>query len=165
MKMVQLSGLAVLGITCMVTPTAGWQKQATPCADANKYESHNQIDPPALVVGAIRGRTVIEVQMTDYVKRVYDKAPGACLTLFTEEKHEPVSNVVADKKGRFRFGSIPDGDFRLIARLEGFCTANQLIHVRRSRDGRSKFKNIVVHFMPEAIDACSYIALAGKGDQ
>jgi hypothetical protein len=138
------------------------QKQVAPCADANKYEYHNQVEPPALEVRSIYGRTVTEAQMTDYVKQIDDRAPGACLTLFTAKTHEPLSTVVADRKGHFRFGSVPDGDFRLVARLKGFCTANRLMRVRHARRGKSRSDELVVHFTIHAIDTCSYIAPAGK---
>jgi hypothetical protein len=136
-------------------------KERGACPDAAEYEYDNQVDPPPLTVGKVEGRTVIDAQMTGWIKRVEDKVPGACFSLFTEAEHRLVSSTTADERGMFQFEKIPEGNYRLVGRVPGFCPANQAVHLRRWHSVRVHPRKLVVHFTVHAIDTCSYIDFGG----
>jgi hypothetical protein len=127
------------------------QGQPAKCKPPIEYGNRNQVDPPRSTVRELSGRVISEVR--DPAREI---APvPACLGLFTEKRHRLVASVIADEEGRFNFGSIPSGRFRLIVRdpLSLFCLANMPLRVVRSRGNA---RAIVIHMRPAGIDSCSY---------
>jgi hypothetical protein len=117
------------------------------------YENHNQTDYGPLKVLAVEGTSTVQVGTEEQ-----PAIPGACFVLFTEEDHKPVTSVKASSDGRFQLKDVEPGRYRLIARADGFCTANIPLEVVRASD-REK-EEILVHFLPRGIDTCSYGELA-----
>jgi hypothetical protein len=130
------------------------QRPTELCNQTTAYENHNQVDPDPLSVPSLRGRIIAEAG--DEAQEI-GSVPGACLGLFTEEEHRLITTVTADQEGRFQFGKVPNGKYRLVVKIGSFCTANvplQLIGERRSKvTGR---KQLVIHMRPGGIDRCSY---------
>jgi Carboxypeptidase regulatory-like domain len=125
-----------------------------PCPSATVYENHNQVDYEPLKVRAVQGTGAVEADDKTQPGKI---VPGACLSLFTEKEHKLVASSTADSKGRFHFAAVPVGGYRLVARSDGFCTANIPLEVVKSSPRKSK---IVVRFRPAGIDTCSYGELA-----
>ena len=117
------------------------------------YENHNQIDYGRVKVNVVQGGSRAEVG-----DQIFPWAPGACLVLFTEKDHKLVSSIKAGQYGDFDFGDVAPGRYRLIARAEGFCTANIPIRVVKSTHiGKLGFKlGILVYFLPKGMARCSY---------
>jgi Fe-S-cluster formation regulator IscX/YfhJ len=128
-----------------------------PCHDGDKYENLNQIDPRTLRLANLSGRTVVDLEATDSVKRIDEKVSGACVSLFTEETHHLVLVTMADGQGRWRFGSIPKGSYRLVAHAPGLCPANRQVQVVGRRAFWARSRPLVVHFRARSIDICSSI--------
>ncbi len=143
-------GLSVLA----AAPCMAQQKGESPCPSSTVYENHNQVDYGPLKVRAVLGEGVVEI---GYKTQPGKTVPGACLSLFTEKEHKLVASITADSEGRFHFAAVPVGRYRLVARADGFCTANIPIELVKSSRRKTK---IVVHFRPAGIDTCSYGELA-----
>jgi Carboxypeptidase regulatory-like domain len=106
-------------------------------------------------VGTVEGTSVIQVGTQEQ-----PGIRGACFVLFTEKEHKLVASVKSDSAGRFELKDVAPGRYRLIARAEGFCTANIPLEVVKS--SRRQKTEILVHFRPAGIDTCSYGELAPK---
>lgn len=149
------SPLAFMSLALLAaTPLIAAQKGDAPCPSSAIYENHNQVDYGPLKVRAVVGTGVIEIG--DKIQPG-EKIPGACLSLFTEKEHKFVASVTADSAGRFQFAAVAVGRYRLVARADGFCTANIPIELVKSSRRKS---SIVVHYRPAGIDSCSYGELA-----
>lgn len=83
--------------------------------------------------------------------------PGIALGLYTEsEPHRLLAAATTDEKGKFDFGkSIPPGDYRLIAKYPGLCTANVPIQLSRKGSG----KEIQLRMQSPALGGCSTASL------
>lgn len=141
--------LISFGIAVFVgNPCFGGQQNSQASECSTTYEDHNQIDYGPLKVYAIRGANLIQVGS--------EQQPGsseACFVLFAESDHQLVATVRANPAGHFEFTSVAPGRYRLIGRLDGFCSANIPIEVVKS----SRRKNeIVVRFRARGIDTCSF---------
>jgi hypothetical protein len=125
------------------------------------YENHNQIDYGPLKVAFIEGTSAIQVgpPVKGAAESGESGVPGACFVLFTEKDHKLVTSVKADSKGRFELRDVGPGRYRLVARAEGFCTANIPLEVVKS-SGRPA--EIRVYFRFPGIDVCSTGELAPK---
>jgi len=124
-------------------------QSATPSPCSTVYENHNQTDYGPLKLHRVKGASVIQVGT--------QKQPGvsgACFILFTEKNHKLLETANAGADGRFELKNIPLGRYRLVARAEGFCTANIPLEVTNSH--RHRETEILVHFQPVGIDTCSY---------
>src|SRR5262245_37176629 len=97
------------------------QQSTDSCKQAIVYENHNQSDPKPLIVRSPTGRVIAEAG--DESQEI-GSVPGACLGLFTEEGHRLIATGAADQGGKFQFGKVPNGKYRLVVRAGGFCTAN-----------------------------------------
>ena len=151
----QRSVLAFLGLALLgVTPSMAAQSVGDPCPSSAVYENHNQVDYEPLKVLAVLGTGMVE---TNDKSQPGKAVPGACLSLFTEKEHKLVASVTADSDGRFQFAAVPVGNYRLVARSDGFCTANIPLEVVKSSHRKPK---LVVRFRPAGIDTCSYGELA-----
>ena len=77
----------------------------------------------------------------------------ATVSLFTEQGHALVATAVSDKDGKFKFAKVDKGLYRVVARVEGLCTANIPILVESSLLAHRK---VVITMRPKDIDTCSY---------
>lgn len=131
------------------------QQPSGSCKQAIVYENHNQSDPDPLSVRSLRGRVIAEVG--DKPQQI-GPLPGACLGLFSEDEHRLIATETADHEGRFQFGKVSNGKYRLVVMIRGFCTANVPLQV--TDGGRSKIARrqpLVIHMTPPlVIDRCSY---------
>ncbi len=91
-----------------------------------------------------------------------DAVWNLCLGLFAEKARKLIVSTRAGADGRFMLKDILPGEYRLVAKSPGFCTANVPLRVG-SRSPNSK-TSLVLHMNPTAIDICSYGDLAKKGD-
>jgi hypothetical protein len=127
--------------------------QTQPCSDVEKYEMKGGfcLEMKPLVVNRVAGRAVIE---DPYGNVLPDDNPrGGCLSLFTVDPHKFVASTVVDQHGRFDFGPILPGRYRLLARLPGFPLGNDAVTVVRSVWPRRR--RILVLFTCCGIDVCS----------
>jgi hypothetical protein len=130
------------------------QRPSEPCKQVIAYENHNQSDPNPLSIRSLTGRVIAEVG--DEAQEI-GPLPGACLGLFTEEAHRLIATATADQEGRFQFGKVPNGKYRLVVRVGSFCTANVPLQVTGERRGKVAGKRqLVIHMRPGGIDRCSY---------
>jgi hypothetical protein len=128
------------------------QQQSLSCPLQIEYGNKNQIDPKRLSIRGVVGSVIAEVG-----RPAKEIGPiPACLGLFTEMDYRLVASAVADQSGRFNFGSVPTGRYRLVVRdpQNAFCVANIMLRVVRWP--RSKTKPLVIHLRPAGIDDCSY---------
>lgn len=128
------------------------RQQSPTCKSPIEYGNRNQVDPKRSSVRGVSGRVTAEVGRP--AKEV--GAVPACLGLFTEKDHRLIASVVADEEGRFKFGSVPSGRYRLVVRdpQNAFCVANMPLNVVRWP--RGKTKPLIIHMRPAGIDDCSY---------
>jgi hypothetical protein len=67
-----------------------------------------------------------------------------CVLLLTENGHKVVAQTITGKNGNFRFGKLPKGEYRLLARvqnLDGACAINLRVELKsyaRTRSFRRK---------------------------
>ena len=141
--------LLALFFTFCFLPVAAQDKDDD-CPKQLEYVSYNQVDPPTISLRGVEGRAIYP-----------DGAPipEICVALFTEKEHRFVAQTVADENGYFRFGKIPEGRYRLVARVDYdfLCPVNVRIHrVSFPRGGFFKKTRLVLHMRGAAIDVCSY---------
>jgi hypothetical protein len=130
------------------------QRPSEPCKQVIAYENHNQADPDPLSIRSLTGQVIAEVGAEH---QEIGPIPGACLGLFTDEEHRLVATATADQEGRFQFGKIPNGKYRLVIGVGSFCTANVPLQVTGERRGKVAGKRqLVIHMAPGGIDQCSY---------
>jgi hypothetical protein len=144
------TGIAAAGALLLVAMQARPQA-AEPCRDAQNYpgpEPVNIAENGALRVGLVYGRVVVQARTRHPGSSLHG---DACLTLFTEKSHAYVASVQINAAGRFAFGRVAPGGYRLVARSPGFCTGNIPIRVTSSRRKR----RILVIFQGPAIDDCT----------
>jgi hypothetical protein len=141
--------VALLGLS------ASAQHRVEPC-ELIKYENKNQVDARRLSVSKVSGRVAVEVGELGASAIEAGLVSGACVVLFTEREHQLVANATADREGRFTFGAVPEGDYRLIVRADPLCLANVLLRVVTSKRGGARKRQVVVHMRAAGIDTCSY---------
>jgi len=135
---VGLAGLLVAAHAGLAQASGG---QAAP---APVYADENDKDPAPLKIDSVHGQ--IQGLGGDAMTR-------AALALFTEEGHALVSTATSDKDGKFNFGKVDKGLYRLVVRVQGLCTANVPIKVESSLLAHKK---LVITMQPKDIDTCSY---------
>ena len=111
------------------------------------YENRNQTDYGPLYVTAVRG-----VAMDAYGVVV----PKTCVGVFTEASHELVATTQTDNGGRFELNDIRAGAYRLIAKYEGFSTANAKLRIEQRSHSKS---SLIVQMRPSGLDTHSFIEL------
>jgi len=132
------------------------QNGAVTSACSSVYENHNQVDYGPLKLEAVEGTSVIEVGGKVVQRGIVE----ACFGLFTEDGHKLLVNIKADSQGNFRLKSVVPGRYRLVATLEGLCTANVPLMIIK---GSHRYKRqILIHFFPAGVDVCSYGAVDRK---
>ena len=141
-----------LTIIFVLASALPFNAQSPACKSPIEYGNRNQVDPKRSTVRRLSGRPISEVG--DPAKEI-GPLP-VCLGLFTEKDHRLVASAVADEEGRFKFGSIPSGRFRLVVRdpLNSFCLANMPLRVVKWPSGKTK--PLFIHMRPAGIDDCSY---------
>ena len=82
--------------------------------------------------------------------------PKACVGVFTEAGHKLVATTQTDNDGRFELNDIPDGAYRLIAKYEGFSTANAKLRIELRWQSK---KSLTVQMRPTGIDTHSFVEL------
>jgi hypothetical protein len=142
----------LLTIIFVLVPGLLVSAQTPKCKSPIEYGNRNQVNPTRSTVRGLSGRVISEVG--DPAREI-GPVP-ACLGLFTETDHRLVASAVANQEGRFRFGVVRSGRFRLVVRdpLNSFCLANMPLHVVKWP--RRKTKPLVIHMRPAGIDDCSY---------
>jgi hypothetical protein len=133
--MVGFAGLLVM------TATGLGQSAAAPVP---VYVNENDHDPAPLKLDGLSGK----VQGLGG-----DAMPRAVVSLFTEQGHLLVASVNSDKDGKFRFDKVDKGLYRVVARVDGLCTANIPVNVGTSMLSAHK---LVITMQPKDIDTCSY---------
>ena len=125
---------------------AGGQVIETPCKDLTN-ESHNQTDYGPLRVAHLRG-TAQDVRD--------GSVPNVCVGVFTDAGHKFIAAAKTDENRHFETSDLPDGDYRLVAKYEGFCPANAKLRIQRRLRGA---RPLVAQMRFAALDTCSYIEL------
>jgi hypothetical protein len=103
-----------------------------------------------LVINRVRGNAVVlegngneePIKYRNYV----------CMSLYTAESGTLVTSTTIDEKGRFDFGAVPPGNYRLLVRYVGFEVGNIPVRIIRSPFHK---RRIVVQFMTGGIDVSS----------
>jgi hypothetical protein len=116
------------------------------------YDNQNQIDPKAIELRQVHG-TAVDPNGT--------VIPQLCVGIFTEPAHKLVRYSQSDKDGVFIVDTngLPDGEYRLVGRVTGFCPANAILRIK----SHSRRKNsLVLHMNGRGIDSCSYVGLEKK---
>jgi hypothetical protein len=112
------------------------------------YLNQNQIDYRLGELGQIRGTGVDPDGITI--------SHQLCVGIFSESEHKLLRFGQGDDNGVFvlETNGLPDGEYRLVIQVIGFCPANAIIRIKaRSRKKRS----LVARMRPSAIDTCSSI--------
>ena len=78
--------------------------------------------------------------------------PQVCVGLFTAKEHRLLATTETDSHGYFELRDIPRGDYRIIAKVLGFCAANVPVRIDSHRGKRK----VLLHIRPEGIDTCSW---------
>ena len=137
-------------LVLMIMVVMGWpsiaEEAGSPCAGM-AYENRNQTDYGPLKVASVSG-TAKDAQGVI--------VPGVCVGIFTPNDHKLVMATQTDSEGRFEFRGVSRGEYRLIAKCEGFCSGNAKIRV--DPGSRSK-KRLGLLVRPAGLDTCSYFEL------
>ena len=147
----------VFALLSVLAPNMASVGQVQPCMNAKKFEVGDGCYINPLVVKRIAGK--VARQSPD--GRIWpDEKPAGCLSLFTADSHEFVKSTLTSEDGRFDFGEIPPGNYRLIARSRGFCTGN--IPLKVGRSAAHGHKSIIILFRLSGIDTCTCADYAQK---
>ena len=144
------AGVLAAAVFCSALPASA---QAAPAPSAlaqpepqttDAYEDHNQSPPRALDFSTIEGH------IHDPGKIPY---PDASVLLFTEQGHTLVASVKSDHNGRFEFGKIKPGLYRVVAKVGNLCAANIPVKVSSFVLGHRRLQ---ITMQPGGLDTCSY---------
>ena len=119
-------------------------RAAQAAATAPAYVNENPTDPAPLKLSGVDGQ--VRGLGGDAMQR-------ASVSLFTEEGHTLIATIVTDRDGKFRFNKIGKGMYRVVARVEGLCTANIPIKVESSFMAHRRLE---ITMRAKDIDTCSY---------
>jgi hypothetical protein len=108
------------------------------------YENHNQTDYSALTVRSLKGLVHDEQGVP---------VPGVSFGVFTDADHRLIATVRSVSSGVFEFRNLAPGRYRLIAKYDGFCSANIPISISKRASAK---RGVDVHMKPAGIDSCSY---------
>jgi hypothetical protein len=140
MKTIQIATLGLMILSVGARADLG-QSAAVPVP---VYVDENQTDPPPLKLDGVAGK----VQGLGG-----DPMPRAVVSLFTEDTHTLVASVNSDKDGKFKFDKVGKGLYRVIARIDGLCTANIPVKVESSPLAD---RRLIITMRAKDIDTCSY---------
>lgn len=135
----------VAAICCLAFRLISEGQEPEAVCKALAYENRNQIDYGPLRVAVVRGTA----------KDAEDVAiPKVCVGVFKETDHKLIIATQTGDDGHFELKDIPEGDYRLIAKYEGFSPANAKLRVeRRSR----RKKQLVVRMRLAGLDSGSFV--------
>lgn len=123
--------------------------QVDNCGKQVTYENRNQADPTAIKLGEVSG---IAVDKDGVV------IPDVCIAIFTEESRLLVSTTTTDRDGKFKIDRLLKGDYRLVAKYAGFCTANISFKLNpRPLQKAKRSKQLVVQLRLKGLDECSFV--------
>lgn len=126
--------------------SASWQ--TNDCGRQVVYENRNQVDPTAISLQDVSG---IAMDKDGVV------VSGVCVAVFTEKDHLLASTIATDQGGKFRVDKLPKGDYRLVVKYAGFCTANIPIKFNPQASQKTKqSKQLVVQLRLSGYDECSF---------
>ena len=111
------------------------------------YEDRNQTDYGPLQVTTVRG---VAKDAQGVV------IPKACVGVFTETGHKLVATAQTGAGGQFELNHIPNGAYRLIAKYEGFSTANAKLQIEQRSQSK---KSLTVQMRAAGLDTGSFIEL------
>jgi Carboxypeptidase regulatory-like domain len=112
------------------------------------YENHNQIDYGPLRLRAVQGVVLDSAAVP---------VPDVCLGLFHDKEHSVVASTTSDTNGRFSFGKVVRGRYRLVAKFQGLGVANVPLElVAWPSGGFLHDPSLIVHMRPSGIDTTSY---------
>jgi len=137
------SFLLTIGLASLLAaaPTLTAQDAA---ATAPAYVNENQTDPSPLkldgVEGVVRGLGG-------------DPMPRATVSLFAEHGHALITTALTDRDGKFRFPKIDKGPYRIVAHVDGLCTANIPILVESNVLAHHR---LIITMQAKDLDRCSY---------
>ena len=136
-----------LPLTVLVTASlaACTQARSDVCRSMT-YENRNQADYGPLEISVVRG-----------IARDPrgDPFPNVCIGLFTETDHMLAAFAQSDESGEFEVIGVTSGEYRLVAKHEGFPSANAKVRVQ----SRSPGKDLTLHMSLPNVDAVSYFQL------
>ncbi|MFN7934015.1 MAG: carboxypeptidase-like regulatory domain-containing protein [Bryobacteraceae bacterium] len=142
--------MRTLLLSIITTGVMGWssisQEVVLPCAGM-VYENRSQTDYGPLRLASIRGTAKDSKGV---------RVPGVCIGIFTPKDHNLIMATQTDREGSFEFRGVANGEYRLVAKCEGFCSGNAKIRVDPS--SRSK-KRLDLLIRPSGLDSCSYFEL------
>ena len=132
-------GLAILGVGAR----AGWGQSAA--VPVPVYVNENQVDPAPLKLDGLSGK----------VEGLGgEPMPRAVVSLFTEQApHTLIASVNSASDGKFKFAKLEKGLYRVIARVDGLCTANIPVKIESSLLAA---RRLIITMRPKDIDTCSY---------
>lgn len=111
------------------------------------YENRNQTDYGPLRVPVIRGIATDAQGVA---------VPKVCLGIFTEPDHKLISSTETDNVGRFEFKDISKGNYRLVAKYDGFSPANAKLRVETHSQNK---KPLTVQMRFAGLDTTSFVEL------
>lgn len=137
--------VSVLAMVALGYPAVA--QESKPSCGGMTYETRNQTDYGPLKVASVRG-TAKDPQGV--------MVPGVCVGIFTPIDHKLIMATQTDAEGQFEFRGVSKGEYRLVAKCEGFCSGNAKIWV--DAKSRSK-KRLDLLIRPAGLDTCSYFEL------
>jgi hypothetical protein len=141
-----MRSLLVLVAVLVLADYAAAQGSGGPCS-AMTYENRNQTDYGPIKLTRVNG-------IAKDAEGVL--VPGVCVGVFTPAGDKLIKATQTDGEGRFEIKDIPKGEYRLVARCDGFCTGNAKIRVQPG-PGNKKRLNLIIR--PAGLDTCSYFEL------
>ena len=119
------------------------------CKDMG-YRHENQIDSRPIELREVKGK-VLDPSGT--------VMPKVCVGIFTEPEHKLVRYGQTDETGTFKLSitGLPEGEYRFVGQLPGFCPGNVRI---RNRSHSHQRRTLVVHMVVRGIDSCSYVEVS-----
>jgi hypothetical protein len=146
-----LSISVMLGLICSMDRVIA-QNIKDVCPEAMVYENRNQVDYGPIKLANIHGQAILDYDGAHPGSSV----PRVCLSLFTEDSHQWIETRLADNEGKYSFGSIKPGRYRMVARSPGLCSANIPLYLIKAEGQNSKRYGIVIHFTFQGREARSF---------
>ena len=130
----------MIGLAALIATPAYAGQTAAPAT----YVNENATDPPPLKLSGVEGQ----------VRGLGgDAMPRVSVSLFSELEHTLIGTVLSDKDGKFRFVKVEKGMYRVVAKVQGLCTANIPVKVE---SGLLAHRRLEITMQPKDIDTCSY---------
>ncbi len=135
-----LVGIIILFVLHL--PAAG-QLTSDNCSKRFDYRNKNMVDPEPIQTSSVEGL------VNDSTKTV----PGMCVALFSKDGKTRIALTKTDDDGKFRFRNVPDGEYRLVARIDYdfLCPANAIVTVKK----QAEKVGLKINMLPSGIDECS----------